>query len=105
MMHCVKFNLTSTCDKRIAASDLLRTNLANRLECTGKLVIGNLGQRNSMPGPGSAQVDHKQYTRSAYNNDSGWDRQCSIIYWARLNTRMTFTASTVTKAESKITSS
>jgi len=44
MMHCVKFNLNSACDKRIAASDLLRTNLANRLECSGKLVIGNLGK-------------------------------------------------------------
>ena len=39
MMHCVKFNLTCTC-KRIAASDLLCANLANRLECTRKLVIG-----------------------------------------------------------------
>jgi len=38
-----------------------------RLECTGKLVIGNVGQHNnSIPGAGPAQVDHKQYTRSAY---------------------------------------
>ena len=65
------------------------------------MVIGNLGQHNnSIPGADPAQVDDKQYARSA-SCDSGWDRQCSMIYRARLNTRLTSMASTVTKAKGK----
>jgi len=72
-MHRLKFNPTSTCDKRIAASNLLCTNLANKAGMHWKLVIGywllvigyrllvigNLGQCNSIPDAGPAQVDHK----------------------------------------------